>query len=570
MKIGFFRHWFQPAFRFADFLADEGIPTEKIDFSQKNYLEPFDVALVEQNGFDDYLENDELYVRDWIRRGGILLFMHQDWRRWAPYFLPEELGYTQLILRHTPTIRGDSGKIFHNVMMPRVERGGRRLFSEPNPIPPEDFLGWKLRVNTFGIVRDEPGAGMDVNTAALSCFQTNPAWQVLGSYRDPAVRDAALVLQAKYGKGLVFLNQILFPETADANAECLAFWKKYVPNLLAHLERFRRGDAAAAPEVRATLPLKSSYAMTIHMHSLDWYGCDSSAGTIEAVMRKWKFDICALALKDVRPYKDGFDLDAYSSGRVLFLHGQEYHPFNWNDSNAQKGHNTYHILAIGMDGKSYTPEFTRSLFSDSEIDSHLKKAIGYIHEHGGAACATHPYCDYWKKYPFDAVDMEPLTTVCGTAVETQWLSGNYVTLMNSVDLFGVERMEENPAANFIMTGGVPDRENVVSSVKAGRVVAAAFFQSAEVRLDGHRPGDVVPLAEAQKGCLHISAEVFDGTLAELRVYSGRKLIGRKDLSGTVLALDFPLSGLPLERFVRVEISGTHRNQIAVSNPFRIG
>ncbi len=134
LRIGYFAHWFQPAYKLADFLQEQGIPAEKIDYSRKNYLEKYDVVLIEQNGFNDYVENDELYIRDWIRRGGILLFMHQDYCRWAPYFLPEEVGYTQLIHRPydihmifgkgiiQPTLWEDSNHVLHCLMRSKCGR----------------------------------------------------------------------------------------------------------------------------------------------------------------------------------------------------------------------------------------------------------------------------------------------------------------------------------------------------------------------------------------------------------------------------------------------------------------
>lgn len=104
VKIGYFAHWFQPPYTFTEFLNEQGVEITKIDVSQRGYLEDYDVAIVEQNGFNDYVENDEHYIQDWVKRGGVLFFMHQDYERWAPYFLPQEVGYTQLIHRHVNTI----------------------------------------------------------------------------------------------------------------------------------------------------------------------------------------------------------------------------------------------------------------------------------------------------------------------------------------------------------------------------------------------------------------------------------------------------------------------------------
>ena len=64
---------------------------------------------------------------------------------------------------------------------------------------------------------------------------------VLGSYMDPAVKDGALVLQGRYGSGMYFLNQIMVPEELDEGSErCLAFWKKYLKNLIAYFENFKK------------------------------------------------------------------------------------------------------------------------------------------------------------------------------------------------------------------------------------------------------------------------------------------------------------------------------------------
>ena len=127
MKIGYFAHWFRPHWSFNDFIKEQGYDIEKIDYSQKNYLEKYDIALIEQNGFNDYIENDELYIRDWVSRGGIVLFMHQDYERWAPYFLPHELGYTQLIHRYVRTIAScdERREIYYHYMMPWFEGKGR-------------------------------------------------------------------------------------------------------------------------------------------------------------------------------------------------------------------------------------------------------------------------------------------------------------------------------------------------------------------------------------------------------------------------------------------------------------
>ena len=591
LSIGYFEHWFQPPYKFVDFLKEQGVEIEKIDFSQKNYLEKYDVALIEQNGFNDYIENDELYIQNWVSRGGILIFMHQDYMRWAPYFLPRELGHVQLIHRYIPTINpywadetyNDDESPYMAYMMPWIENCGKRLFSQPEEISSVEMIDWKLDVNTFRILRPHKklldGIKANINesdyvrTTAQSCYQANEKWEVLGSFKDPGVKDGALILKANYGKGMFFLNQILFPEIFDKKAEkCLSFWKKYVKNLLAYFERFKNGESEDMPEVKKELPIKKNYKMSIHMHSLDWYAADSHLGTINAMMKLMNFDIVSVAIKDDAPYDGNLDVNKFSDDKVLFLDGQEYHPFNWNDKNAHLSHNTYHTLAIGTDPDAYTMEFTCSLFSDEEVDAAVKKAISYVHEHGGAACSTHPAADSWFNYDYDAVDKEPMTPLSGTNIEKYWLKGGRIAVMNSVDLYGLRRLLDNPATNFIyLKGEKPCRDSVVRAIRGGHTIAACGFNEADICIGDFLPGDEISMEEAKNGTLSITAKVMKHEIKKVRVYSGAEVIFEKnDLNSAKIDIKLPLNDYKLDKFIRVEIEGLNEHWICNSTPFYMG
>lgn len=588
IKIGYFAHWFQPPYTFTEFLNEQGVEITKIDVSQRGYLEDYDVAIVEQNGFNDYVENDEHYIHDWVKRGGILFFMHQDYERWAPYFLPQEVGYTQLIHRHINTINlctpdqtfDDDKSSYKNYMMPWIEECGRRLFSEPEVITPDEMFDWRIAANSFGILRphniknaagEEMAGHQIVRTAAQSCYLLPKNWEVIGTYMDPAVRDGALIARAQYGKGMFFLNQLLFPEVKNDLAErSFAFWKKYIKNLLAYFARFKNGESEVLPpKAPQTLALKKNYKMPIHMHSLDWYGCDCAPGTANALMRYMGWDICALAVKDNAPYDGKLDTAKYSDDKVLFLDGQEYHPFNWNDRFEHLSHNTYHMLAIGIDSDAYTPRFTKSLFSDAEVAAYLKESVDYVHEHGGAICATHPYFDYWLNYDVDGVDKEPLIPLGGTDMEKAWLAGKRFAAMVSVDFFGMRRAFDNPAVNFLYLGGeVPCRDNVVRAVREGHTIAAVGFDEVDITLNGYVPGDEVPVAEAQNGVLSISAKAMKGEpVCTVRVYSGANVIYRKNFDENEIAFELPLKDFELNQYIRVEVQGITKHWICTSTPF---
>jgi len=568
LRIGYFEHWSQPPYKFVDFLKNElGTNVRKIDYTKPDYLEPFDVVVIGQNGFNDFIENDEIYFKEYIRRGGICWFMHQDCRRWAPYFLPPELGTPILVHRYVTTVELES--VYKCYMMPFIEPAGERLFSDPNPIAPEEMIYWQIRANSFGLVKSEKGKTETVKSSALSCAIDCEKWEILGSYMDPAIRKGALILQAKYGDGLYFWNQILFPEELDENSSrILSFWKKYAENALCRFERFLRKDISGyTPAPKGKLPRKRNYKMAIHLHSLEWYGGDNHLGTIRAMMRCKGIDIASIAVKDAAPYGGTLDLKKYSDDKVLFLHGQEYHPFNWTEVNKTSCHNAYHMLSIGIDADAYTPEFTRSFFQTSDIDTYLKKAIRYIHEHGGAACATHPYFDYWRNYGYDAIDKEHLTSIAGSDYEKFYADGGKITFMNSVDLFGAQRLLDNPAVNFLYIEGEPCRESIVEAVKKGHCIAAAWFKTADVTLDGRLPGDTLSVEEAAKSSLKISAEADSGSLKEIRVYSGGAEIISRQFSTPSVSCEIPLAGLPLKMYVRVEIQGDNPRKIAVTTPF---
>ena len=581
LKIGYFEHWSQPEYKFVDFLKEQGVKVTKIDYSQKGYLENFDVALIEQNGFNDYIENDERYIQDWVKRGGIVLFMHQDYMRFAPYFLPLELGYVQLIHRYVGTL-GGAGKIgkhfsdirtpYKTYMMPWIEDCGKRLFSEPEVITPDQMIGWQIKVNGFGQrqLGVEDKKPETVITAADSCYLLPDGWEVIGSYMDPAVRDGALIARAKYGDGMYFLNQLFFPEVKpDDNDRCLNFWKKYVKNLFAYLLRFKNGQSEVMPAVEKTLPIKKNYKLAIHMHSLDWYGCDAAPGTINAMMRYMGFDICAVSIRDSAPYKGKLSTEKYSDDKVLFLDGQEYHPFNWNDRFADKSHNTYHMVTIGTNPEAYTTKFTKSLFSEQEIDEYLKEAIDYVHKNNGVVCATHPYGYYFDKYDFDAVDVEPMQPLSGTNMEKYYLDGGKCALMNSVDLFGFRRILNYPAANFIyLNGKTPCRDSVVEAIKKRHVIAATGFDQADITLGEYLPGDIIDKDTAKNLTLKISAKIFErGNIKQVRVYSADKVIWSTETDAKTVDFAVELKNFELEKFVRVEIEGEASYWICNSTPF---
>jgi hypothetical protein len=137
--------------------------------------------------------------------------------------------------------------------------------------------------------------------------------------------------------------------------------------------------------------------------------------------------------------------------------------------------------------------------------------------------------------------------------------------MTSVDMWGTQRLQENPVFQFVYVDGEPTRASVVAAVKAGHLMPAIYIREAELTLDGRLPGDTLSLDEAQKASLQIRVEA-EKPLAELRLFSHDQLIYRENLDGAMsLQRTLPLKELPLRTFIRLEIEGAEA--VLFSNPF---
>jgi hypothetical protein len=204
-----------------------------------------------------------------------------------------------------------------------------------------------------------------------------------------------------------------------------------------------------------------------------------------------------------------------------------------------------------------------------EVDAYVKEAIDHIHSHGGAACATHPHRDYWRDYDYDAIDKEPARPLAGTEVEKNWLDGRNLPFMNSVDLYGPRRAVDDPAINFLyLKGAVPCRDSVVKAIRSGNIIAAAGFHEADICLGDYVPGDYVSKEEAAKSTLTIHAQTRRGPIRQVRVYSGPDLVYTHDGNEEgMVDLSLPMAGIPLDRYVRVEIEGMNHHWICISTPF---
>lgn len=575
LRIGYWEHWFKLDYHIGTFLKEKfNLSVEKVDYSKKNYYETVDVLIISQSGVNDYIENDRDRLHDFVRNGGICWIMHQDWRRYNPCFLPEEAGRPLLVQRYCATLGGKFGGMTY--LQPWAEEAGSALFRLPNDITPDEMVYWELDADSFEPtgMHEAPTRTRSAATAAMTNVEK---WEVLGSFMDAAMPDnSALVMQMKYGKGLFLWNQILFPERRPADAEdrVLKFWERYCENALHYFECFRKGEKIVPPAPRAkNISAGKSWKKTItHIHTLDWYAADHTLADLNAAMRYLKFDAAVLGFKDALSYHDAPDYEKYSDDKVTLIPGMEYHPFNFQHPTSQ---NAYHMLAMGV--RSCYNRFTRSLFDDGDVDEYIRTALEHIKKEGGASCATHPDDEYWRKYDFDAVDIydwdfarrgpdriedRPFSE---NAVQRAWMEGSHITLMASVDMWGIARLKSNPVCNFICYNGDITRENLVNAVKAGHIMAAFGVDSAEVSLGEYIPGDTVS-PEALEAPLKYAFTVPEGVTA-LRLWGGDKILEEKTFAENTNSIEgsFDISQYKDAPYFHLELRG--HNAHLISNPF---
>lgn len=538
-----------------------GIPVRVADFKKMDYLKGLDALIIGQNGLSDFLEVDQMCLLEFVAQGGICWIMHQDHERWTPHFLPDHLAHPILVARHFETTPGKK-----EYMMPWVEAAGGFLFDQPNRIGLEEMVYWEVDGNSFAQYHKKTPER--IKSCATSCVINAKGWEILGSYKDAAIRDGALLLQAKYGKGLFFWNQILFPETRPARGDrVLAFWDKYLANALAYFEHFKKGEKSVVkPKAKnRSLPEKVNYKLINHIHCLDWWGAGSHPGTVNAAMKYMGFDIALMSVNNAHAFGEPVleGLERYNDDRVLMLPGEEFHPLNWE---GKEPINRLHILNMG--GKTYSRDFHRCLFNQRDIGRYLRKALDYIHRNGGLASPTHsdPADDYWHDFDFDAVDIKdkPLTGLGGTSVERFWLKGGRITVLMPVDMWGIQWLRANPVFQFVYLDGKPSRKTVLEAIRKGRVMPALGIESADVRMGDCRPGDEISPEKAARLGLTIDIK-SERKLQSLRVYCRDQVFVREKLNGRCIRKKVELETCDLRGYVRIEVVGDHCG--LATNPF---
>ncbi len=161
-------------------------------------FDDFDVLIFSQNVLaSNSLKSVGEKVKDFVHKGGICWIMHQneaaslDW-------LPCDLSEIKLENRYIATPSGAM-----EYVGPWIVNRHHPLWNKPNYVDEGRFVLWDVKIN-----------GKRYRTAATHVI-LQKGWEVLARFVDHEIKpenEAAIVMQAPYGRGMFFWTQIFSPQ----------------------------------------------------------------------------------------------------------------------------------------------------------------------------------------------------------------------------------------------------------------------------------------------------------------------------------------------------------------------
>ena len=167
-------------------------------------------------------------VKDFVKEGGICWIMNQRQRGWYSHFLPPELADVELENRY---IDLDASRTrLKPYISPWILEREHPIYNKPNYIDEGDFVFWKIKV-----------LGDIYETTATHVVFLPSSWDILGGFADQKIKlkdRAALIAEARYGKGLFFWTQVFSPEITWRGQK--DFTKRFLQNILTYFQDFRK------------------------------------------------------------------------------------------------------------------------------------------------------------------------------------------------------------------------------------------------------------------------------------------------------------------------------------------
>lgn len=178
-------------------------------------------------------------VPDFVKNGGICWVLHQEREGWDASWLPECLRKNLRIdikyLSKMISFRSNGVKSPAYVGPWLMERD-HQIFHKPYFFDETDFAEWDIKTN-----------GISLKTTAVNAITRHYGWEKIAGYEDvrTPLKDGALVMQARHGKGMYFWTQMLSPGLVwhmEGSRE-KETWSKFAKNIFQYFQDFKSGNA---------------------------------------------------------------------------------------------------------------------------------------------------------------------------------------------------------------------------------------------------------------------------------------------------------------------------------------
>ena len=221
---------------------DMRIPSKNIirinNFSKDSWRKSDVIVLAQGALSQKFLSEEGQKIKNFVKDGGICWIMHQNQCE-RNSCLPQHLGNVNLENRYSPT---DLAPAVKGYICPWILQRDHPIWHKPHYIDESSFVFWEVDIK-----------GKRYRTSATHIITPQHRWNIIAAFTDNKIRlrdKAAVIMEAKYGKGLYFWTQVFSPQVVwnkEKSFEKRA-WGLFLENILTYFADYKKGEI---PRIRA-------------------------------------------------------------------------------------------------------------------------------------------------------------------------------------------------------------------------------------------------------------------------------------------------------------------------------
>lgn len=196
-------------------------------FRRKNIISAGKLTNSDVVIIDEFMPGYAEKIPAFVKAGGMCWITHQKDEGSAKKILPEELSKVEIVEKYK-SVNGFEMEY----ICPWITQRMHPLWHNPNYMDEGDFVFW-----------DFESENVNYKTAATHIlFPQSEKWDIIAGFADyeTSLKDkAAMIMSARYGKGLYFWTQIMSPDSSSGkNKFAIEGWKLLVDNAFNYFENF--------------------------------------------------------------------------------------------------------------------------------------------------------------------------------------------------------------------------------------------------------------------------------------------------------------------------------------------